>query len=186
MHAPCVPHSNDLKRIIRHPRPQTPPVSIVTYTTYILHGHRLGGDCSDTRQPTSGYCVFLGDNIISWLALHNLLLELHTPMKRAILVYCENVYVVYLSVNPIHYERTKHIEMDIPFVQGKVALGHVRFHRVVNGKKYPTNLTNLEALTNHGFINLSQLLSLLDDYGVITFIIGHKFSAIANFPTNNT
>jgi hypothetical protein len=35
---------------------------------------------------------------------------------------------VYLSANPVHHRRTKHIELDIHFVREKVALGAVRVH----------------------------------------------------------
>jgi hypothetical protein len=30
-----------------------------------------------------------------------------------------------MSSNPVHHQRTKHIEIDIHFVREKVALGHV-------------------------------------------------------------
>ena len=66
-------------------------------------------------------------NVISEsLWLQNLLLELHCPVSKATLVYCDNVSVVYLSSNPVQYQRTKHIEMDIHFVREKVARGQVR------------------------------------------------------------
>jgi len=59
-----------------------------------------------------------------WLG--NLLLELQCPIRKATLVYCDNINAVYLSGNPIQHQRTKHIEMDIHFVREKVAKGQVR------------------------------------------------------------
>nr|GEW13418.1 hypothetical protein [Tanacetum cinerariifolium] len=100
-----------------------------------------------------GYCVFLGNNLLSWSSkrqptlsrssaeaeyrgvanavaetcwLRNLLRELHTPLSSAMLVYCDNVSAVYLSCNLVQHQRTKHIEIDIHFVRDLVATGQVR------------------------------------------------------------
>nr|GEZ45522.1 ribonuclease H-like domain-containing protein [Tanacetum cinerariifolium] len=120
-------------------------------------------DCPVTRRFTSEYCVFLGDNLLSWSAkrqvtlsrssaeaenrsvanvvaetawIRNLLCELHTPLFTATLVYCDNISVVYMSVNPVQHQRTKHIEINIHFVRDFVASGQVRVLHVPSRFQY--------------------------------------------------
>nr|GEW15602.1 ribonuclease H-like domain-containing protein [Tanacetum cinerariifolium] len=108
--------------------------------------------CPTTWRSTSGYWVFLGNNLLSWSVKHrptlsqssteaeyrgisnavvetcwlrNLLCELHTPLSSATLVYYDNVSTVYLLCSPVQHQRTKHIKIDIHFVRDLVAIGQV-------------------------------------------------------------
>ncbi|GAA0157739.1 transmembrane signal receptor [Lithospermum erythrorhizon] len=117
MHDPRSQQMNALKRIIRYLKGTLDyglyiyPSSLsklISYTDSDWDG------CPDTRRSTSGYCVYLGDNIISWSAerqptlsrssaeaeyrgvanvvsescwIRNLLLELHFPLSSTTVVY---------------------------------------------------------------------------------------------------
>jgi hypothetical protein len=43
--------------------------------------------------------------------LRQLLVELHNPLSWATLVYCDNISAVYISTNPVQYQRTEHDNM---------------------------------------------------------------------------
>jgi hypothetical protein len=55
-----------------------------------------------------------------------LLQELHNPLQRATLVYCDNISAVYVSTNPVQHQRTKNVEIDMHFVLEHVAASDVR------------------------------------------------------------
>ncbi|GJT61430.1 ribonuclease H-like domain-containing protein [Tanacetum coccineum] len=156
MHDPREPHSSALKRILCYVR-GTLDYGLQLFssstTDLVAYSDADWAGCPTTRRSTSGYCVFLGNNLLSWSSqrqptisrssavdeyrgvanavaetcwLRNLLRELHTQLSFATLVYCDNVSVVYLSCNPVQHQRTKHIEIDIHFVCDLVAAGQVR------------------------------------------------------------
>ena len=58
--------------------------------------------------------------------LRQLLQELHVPLTKATVVYCDNISAVYMTANLVHHRPTKHIKIDIHFVREKVALGEIR------------------------------------------------------------
>nr|GEX59826.1 copia protein [Tanacetum cinerariifolium] len=91
--------------------------------------------CRVTRRSTSEYCVFLGDNLLSWSAKRQVTLS-RSSAKAEYRVYCDNVSTVYMSVNPVQHQRTKHIEIDIDFVRDFVAFGQVRVLHVPSRFQY--------------------------------------------------
>nr|GEZ03863.1 ribonuclease H-like domain-containing protein [Tanacetum cinerariifolium] len=153
MHYPREPHLPSLKRVLRYIRGTLDHgLQLHVSSTSQLNAYTDvdWAGCHVIRRSTSGYCVFFGDNLLSWFAkrqvtlsrssveaeyrgvanvvaetawIRNLLRELHNPLFTATLVYCDNVSAVYMSTNHDQHQRTKHIEIDIHFVRDTVARG---------------------------------------------------------------
>jgi histone deacetylase 1/2 len=166
MHDPRAPHLQLLKRVLRYLRGtmnyglhinKSASSEIVAYSDADWAG------CPDTRRSTSGYCVFIGNNLVAWSSkrqptvsrssaeaeyravanavsetcwLRQLLHELGHPPRRATIVYCDNVSAQYLSTNPVQHQRTKHVEIDLHFVREKVALGEVKVQHVPSSSQF--------------------------------------------------
>nr|GEV57769.1 ribonuclease H-like domain-containing protein [Tanacetum cinerariifolium] len=155
MHDPREPYFSTFKRVPRYVR-GTLDYGLQLFssstTDLVAYSDADWAGWPNTRRSTSGYCVFLSNNLLSWSSkrqptlshssaeteypgvanavaetcwLRNLLRELHTPLSFATLVYCDNVSAVYLSSNLVQHQRTKHIEIDIHFVHNLVASGQV-------------------------------------------------------------
>jgi hypothetical protein len=159
MHDPREPHLTTMKCILRYLQ-GTPDYSLLLHRSSgsdpVVYMDADWAGCPDTHRSTSGYAVFLGDNLVFWLAkrqtvvsrssaeieyravtngvavttwLRQLLHELQTPPSQWTLVYCDNISAVYLSTNPVQYQRTKYMKIDLHFIQEKVAIGQVHvFH----------------------------------------------------------
>jgi hypothetical protein len=166
MHDAREPHLAALKQILRYIR-GTLALGLLlrpsTGTDLVVYTDADWAGCPDTRRSTSGYDVFLGDNLISWSSKHQntvsrssaeaeyravangvaeatwlrqLLLGLHTPLRRTTLVYCDNISAVYMTSNPVQHQRTKHIEIDLHFVREQVVVGNLRVLHVPTTSQY--------------------------------------------------
>jgi hypothetical protein len=155
MHDSREPHLTAMKRILRYLR-GTPDFGLLlrrlSSSDLIVYTDADWADCPDTHRSTSGYAVFVGDNLVSWSTkrqtvvsrssaqaeyravangvaeatwLRQLLHELQAPPSRCILIYCDNISILSLSTNPVQYQRTKHVEIDLHFVREKVAIGQI-------------------------------------------------------------
>lgn len=171
MHAPRDAHWTAVKRILRYLRGTLDlglSLHASADTDIVAYSDADWAGCPDTRRSTSGYCVYLGPSLISWSSkrqptvsrssaeaeyravanavaecswLRQLLQELSCPVDKATVVYCDNVSAVYLSANPVHHRRTKHIELDIHFVREQVALGRIRVLHVPTSQQFADIMT---------------------------------------------
>ena len=82
------------------------------------------------------------------------------PLSSATLVYCDNVSAVYMTANPVHHRRTKHIEIDIHFVRDKVSLGQVRVLHVPSSHQFADIMT--KGLPVQLFIDFRSSLCVRD------------------------
>jgi hypothetical protein len=142
--------------------------------------------CPDIRRSTSGYAV--GGNLVSWSSkrqpvvsrssaeaeyhavangvaeaawLRQLLVELHRPLARSTLVYCDNVSAVYLSTNLVQHQRTKHVEIDLHFVRDRVAIGDVRVLHVPTTSQFADIFT--KGLPSSTFFEFRSSLNVSSD-----------------------
>nr|KYP76032.1 Retrovirus-related Pol polyprotein from transposon TNT 1-94 [Cajanus cajan] len=150
LNSPCESHWLAVVRILRYIK-RSPGKGLV----YNDRGHTnivgysdadWAGDASD-RRSTSGYCVFMGGNLVSWkskkqsvvarssteaeyramahttcelLWLKFLIQELQFCKVGHMELVCDNQSALYLSSNPVFHERTKHIEVDCHFIREKI------------------------------------------------------------------
>ncbi|GKD66074.1 ribonuclease H-like domain-containing protein, partial [Tanacetum coccineum] len=104
---------------------------------YFLSGGRKQGS---NNLAEAEYCG-VANAVDETCWLRNLLLELHTPLSSATLVYCDNVSFVFLSSNSVQHQCTKHIEIDIHFIRDLVTAGQVRVLHVPSRYQYANIFT---------------------------------------------
>jgi hypothetical protein len=161
MQAPRTEHLVAVKRILRYLKGTIGQGITIRPGPLSLFGAFCDADwagCPDTRRSTTGFCTYLGPNLISWgskkqptvsrssaeaeykalaitaselMWLSYLLSELHIPFNLPIVLHCDNKSALHMAANPILHARTKHIEIDYHFVRDLVVNGTlcVRFVR---------------------------------------------------------
>lgn len=171
MHDPRSGHLNAVNRILRYLK-GCPGKGIL----FSDHGH-LGiegytdadwAGCLDDRRSTSGYCMFVGGNLVSWRSkkqsvvarstaeaefrsmasglceamwLRILLSELGLYDSAPLRLYCDNQATINLVNNPVHHDRTKHIEIDRHFIREKLEQGALHISFVKSGDQLADVLT---------------------------------------------
>ena len=142
MQALCQTHLVDVRRLLRYLKGTS------SHNLYFPSGNSLQlegfsdadwAGCADTRRSVTGWCMFLGNALISWKSkkqarvskssteskyramsstyskivwLRGLLGELSVPQLTPIPPHADNTSAMHFAANPVFYERTKHIEVD--------------------------------------------------------------------------
>lgn len=141
------------------------------------------------RRSTSGYCSFVWGNLVTWRSkkqsvvarssaeaeframaqgicegiwLNRLLEELRVPLKHPMVLYCDNQAAISIAKNPVHHDRTKHVEIDRHFIKEKIEEG------VFKVSYTPTNCQTADILTKAlarvNFEDLTEKLGMINIY----------------------
>jgi hypothetical protein len=190
MHDPRSSHLDAVNRILRYLK-SCPGKGIL----FSNHGHlKVEGytdadwaGCLDDRRSTSGYCVFVGGNLVSWRSkkqsvvarstaeaefrsmvsglcelmwLKILLSELRLFDGAPMCLYCDNQAAVNIVHNPVHHDRTKHIEIDRHFIKEKLNEGVLKITYVRSSDQLADILT--KGVSVASFVNICSKMRLVD------------------------
>ena len=186
LQSPCDSHWDAVIRILRYIK-STPGQGVLyenrghtTHTQVIGYTDADWAGSSTYRRSTSGYCVFIGGNLISWKSkkqhvvarssaeaeyramalatceliwLRHLLQELRFGKDEQMKLICDNQAALHIASNPVFHERTKHIEVDCHFIREKIASGCMATSFVNSNDQLQTSLLNLsEVLELNTFV----------------------------------
>ncbi|XP_019179912.1 PREDICTED: uncharacterized protein LOC109175117 [Ipomoea nil] len=153
MHSPTTEHWGLVKRVLRYIKGTLDyGLRLSPSSSTVIHAYSDSdwAGCPVDRKSTSGFAVYLGTNLISWLSkkqrtvarssteaeykaladvsaevtwVVSLLRELGLHSGEPATLWCDNLGATYLCANPVFHARTKHVEIDYHFVRDKVASG---------------------------------------------------------------
>jgi hypothetical protein len=153
MHNPKETHLRAVNRILRYLKGspgrgvlfrKRDSLTLESYTDADYGGSRIDG------RSTSGYCTFLGGNLVTWrskkqnvvarssaeaefrsmalgicelLWLKIILNDLKVKWESPMRLFCDNKSTIAIAHDPVQHDRTKHIEIDRHFIKEKLDSG---------------------------------------------------------------
>ncbi|RVW23954.1 Retrovirus-related Pol polyprotein from transposon TNT 1-94 [Vitis vinifera] len=104
----------------------------------------------------------MAQGICDGIWLNRLLEELRVPLKHPMVLYCDNQAAISIVKNPVHHDRTKHVEINRHFIKEKIEEG------VFKVSYTPTNCQTTDILTKAlarvNFEDLTEKLGMINIY----------------------
>ncbi|RVW51326.1 Retrovirus-related Pol polyprotein from transposon RE1 [Vitis vinifera] len=192
MHSPTEEHMEAVYRILRYLKMTPGKGLFFRKTenrdTEVYSDADWAGNIID-RRSTSGYCSFVWGNLVTWRSkkqsvvarssaeaeyralaqgicegiwIKRVLSELGQTSSSPILMMCDNQAAISIAKNPVHHDRTKHVEIDRHFITEKVTSETVKLNYVPTKHQTADILT--KALPRPNFEDLTCKLGLYDIY----------------------
>ncbi|KAG8501038.1 hypothetical protein CXB51_003111 [Gossypium anomalum] len=104
----------------------------------------------------------LSHGICEGVWIQRLMRELKVPFTRPMKMYCDNQAAVSIAHNPVHHDRTKHVEIDRHFIKEKIHSGEVCITYLPTRQQVADVLT--KSLNRNMFEELIGKLGLINIY----------------------
>ena len=194
MHAPLESHLNAALRVLRYLK-GSPGNGIQINKNGSLKLRAYADSdwarCPVTRKSVSGYCVFLGDSLVTWKSkkqstlsrssaeaeyrsmasctceiiwLCNLLGDMGVSDLLPVKLYCDNSSALQIAGNPVFHEKTKHFEIDVHLVREKVSAGVIKTEKIHTSQQIADVFTKALDCKSHKF--LCGHLGMMDMFAV--------------------
>ncbi|XP_040996025.1 uncharacterized mitochondrial protein AtMg00810-like [Juglans microcarpa x Juglans regia] len=151
MHDPKVTHWSTVKRILWYLKFSiNHGLFFAKQYGAVLHAYSDAdwADYPDNRRSTGGFCIYLGNHLISWSSrkqhtvarssieteykslanttaeliwLQTLIKELGFTLFKPPVLWCDNMGTTYLTSNHVHHSHTKHMGINFHFIRDRVA-----------------------------------------------------------------
>src|ERR1044072_7743493 len=145
--------------------------------------------CVTDRKSTTGYCSFVWGNLVTWRSkkqsvvarssaeaeframahgicegiwLKRMLEELRIPTNYTMRMLCDNKAAISIAKNPVHHDRTKHVEIDRHFIKEKIDCGLINIDYVPSCNQTADILT--KALPRPAYEGIRSNLGMIDIY----------------------